>query len=132
MEKQGISVDYSGPSIHAPQWDPYELNNDGDRFIQSLLLSPGTDILDYPNDNCNPIGASEFANECDAERHRRQKNNLASRKSRAVKKERFAAMTEEIEQLQEENDHLRNVVQEMDSAIYKAQSMVMQANQSYH
>ncbi len=37
-------------------------------------------------------------------------------------------MTEEIEQLEEENYHLRNVVQEMDSVIYEAKGMVMQAN----
>ncbi len=86
MAKQGTSVDNSGPSTGEPQWDTCELNNGGNRFIQSLLSSPGTDVLDYPNDNCNPIGARESSNESEAERQRREKTNLAARKSRAVKR----------------------------------------------
>ncbi len=132
MENQGTSNAYCGQSTDAPQWKTYEPNNGDVSFVQNLLSSPDADVLHYPDGNYNPNAASESANECEAERHRREKNNLASRKSRAVKKERFAAMTEEIEQLQEENYHLRNVVQEMDSVIYEAKGMVMQANQSFH
>ncbi len=40
-------------------------------------------------------------------------------------------MTEEIAQLQAENHHSMNVAQEMDAVIYEAQSMIMQANQSF-
>ncbi len=101
------------------------------QFYPEPLSSPGSDILDYPNDNCNPIGARESSNESEAERQRREKTNLAARKSRAVKKERFTAMTGEIEQLQAENQHLRNVVQEMDSAIHEAKGVLMQAKQPF-
>ncbi len=125
MESQGTSNAYCGQSTDGPQWNTYEPNNGDVSFVQSLLSSPGADVLDYPDGS----NTSNGANESEAERQRREKNNLASRKSRAFKKERFAAMTEEIEQLQEENNHLRNVVQEMDSVIYEAKGMVMQANQ---
>ncbi len=131
MANQGTSASYSGPSTDATQWNTYEPNSDGDSFIQSLLSSPGTDILDYPNDNYYPNGASESSNESEAERQRREKTNLAARKSRAVKKERFAAMTGEIEQLQAENHLLRNVEHEMDSAIHEAKGVLMQANQPF-
>ncbi len=131
MANQGTSADNSGPSTDATQWNTYELNNDCDSFIKSLLSSPGTDILDYPNDNCYPIGARELSNESEAERQRREKTNLAARKSRAVKKERFASMTGEIEQLQAENHHLRNVVHEMESVIHEAKGVLMQANQPF-
>ncbi len=131
MANQGTRVSYIEPSTDAAQWDTYEPNNDGDSFIQSLLSSPGTDVLDYPNGNYNPNGASESSNESEAERQRRERTNLAARKSRAVKKERFAAMTGEIEQLQAENHHLRNVVKEIDSAIYEAKGILMQANQPF-
>ncbi len=40
-------------------------------------------------------------------------------------------MTGEIEQLQVENQHLRNVVLEMDSAIHEAKGVLMQANQAF-
>ncbi len=37
-------------------------------------------------------------------------------------------MTGEIEQLQQDNHHLRNTVQEMDEAIHEAKIIVVQAN----
>ncbi len=40
-------------------------------------------------------------------------------------------MTGEIEQLHAENQHLRNVVQEMDSAIHEAKGVLMQAKQPF-
>ncbi len=120
-----------GQPASASQRNTYEPNNDDVSFVQSLLSSPGDDILDYSEGNYNPNCANEPLNESEAERQRREKNNLASRKSRGVKRERFAAMTEEIEQLQEENHHLRNVVQEMDSIIFEAKSVVMQPNQPF-
>ncbi len=131
MANQGSSVSYIEPSTDAAQWDTYEPNSDGDSFIQSLLSSPGMDVLDYQNSSYCTNGASESSNESEAERQRREKTNLAARKSRAVKKERFAAMTGEIEQLHAENQHLRNVVQEMDSAIHEAKGVLMQANQLF-
>ncbi len=62
MANQGTSADNSGLSTDATQWNRYELNDDCDSFIQSLLSSPGTDVLDYPNGNYNPNGASESSN----------------------------------------------------------------------
>ncbi len=78
-----------------------------------------------------PNGAHESASEPEAERQRKEKDNFTSPKLSAVKKERVAAMTKEIAQLQAENHHLRSVVHEMDSVIYEARGMVMQANQLF-
>ncbi len=131
MANQSTSADNSGPPTGEPQWDTYEQNNDGDSFIQSLLSSPSTDVLDYPNGSYYTNGASESSNESEVDQQRREKTNLAARKSRAVKKERFAAMTGEIEHLLAENHHLRNVVQEMDSAIHEAKIILVQTNQPF-
>ncbi len=66
MANQGTSASYSGPSTDATQWNTYVLNDDCDNFIQSLLSSPGTDILDYPNGSYYPNGASEPSSESNA------------------------------------------------------------------
>ncbi len=130
MESQRTNTSVGDQSGNASQWHSYATDTGGDGFVQSLLSSPGTDVLDYPDGTYNRNPANAAASyELELERQRKEKNNLASRKSRAVKKERFAAMTEEIEQLQAENHHLRNVVQEMDSVIHEAQNMVMHAKQ---
>ncbi len=132
MECLGIDGAFSAQPAYAFHWNACEPNNDDASFVQSLLSSLGVDIPDYSEANNNPNGKSGPPIESEAERQRREKNNLASKNSRAVKKERFAAMTGEIEQLQAENYHLRNMVQEMDSVIFEAKHMVMQANQCFH
>ncbi len=113
------------------KWNACGPKNDDASFVQGLLSSLGVDVPHYSDGNSNPNSDGEFPNESEAERQRREKNNLASRNSRAIKKERFAAMTEEIQQLKEENHHLRNVVQEMDYVIFEAKSIVMHANQPF-
>ncbi|VDD81225.1 unnamed protein product [Mesocestoides corti] len=59
------------------------------------------------------------------EKDRRQRNNVASRKSRAMKKERFAAMQMEIEHLLITNRKLKTFIDEMDSAIDEAKAIVL-------
>ncbi|VDK24631.1 unnamed protein product [Taenia asiatica] len=61
----------------------------------------------------------------DREKDRRQRNNVASRKSRAMKKERFAAMQSEIDQLRVANRKLKAFVDELDSAIDEAKAIVL-------
>lgn len=61
----------------------------------------------------------------DREKDRRERNNVASRKSRAMKKERFAAMQSEIEQLRAANSKLKAFVDELDSAIDEAKAIVL-------
>lgn len=61
----------------------------------------------------------------DREKDRRQRNNEASRKSRAMKKERFAAMQNEIDKLRVANRKLRAFVDELDSAIDEAKAIVL-------
>lgn len=61
----------------------------------------------------------------DKEKDRRQRNNMASRKSRAMKKERFAAMQSEIDQLRVANRKLKAFVDELDSAIDEAKAIVL-------
>ena len=62
------------------------------------------------------------------EKDRRQRNNVASRKSRAMKKERFAAMQSEIDQLRVANRKLKAFVAELDSAIDEAKAIVLPQN----
>ncbi|VDM35012.1 unnamed protein product [Hydatigera taeniaeformis] len=64
----------------------------------------------------------------DREKDRRQRNNVASRKSRAMKKERFAAMQSEIDQLRVANRKLKEFVDELDSAIDEAKAIVLPSN----
>ncbi|KAL5110456.1 hypothetical protein TcWFU_005837 [Taenia crassiceps] len=64
----------------------------------------------------------------DREKDRRQRNNVASRKSRAMKKERFAAMQSEIDQLRVANRKLKAFVDELDSAIDEAKAIVLPSN----
>ncbi len=131
MESQATNSGFIEQSVDAPQWSTYEPNDGSVIFDLSLLSCPGRDVLDYSGDSYFLNGAHESVSESEVKRQRREKDNLASPKLRAVKKERFAAMTEKIAQLQAENHHLRCVVHEMDSVIYEAKGMVMQANQLF-
>ncbi|CDS42592.1 protocadherin 11 [Echinococcus multilocularis] len=64
----------------------------------------------------------------DREKDRRQRNNVASRKSRAMKKERFAAMQSEIDKLRVANRKLKAFVDELDSVIDEARAIVLPPN----
>ncbi len=83
---QGPNNGHCGPSTDVPQCKAYAANHEGGSFVQSMLSSPRTDVLDYPHGGYEPIGASVSSIESEAEQQRREKDNLPSRKSRTVKK----------------------------------------------
>ncbi len=86
MAYQGPNNGQCGPSAGAPQCEVYAANHEGGSFVQSMLSSPGTDIVEYPHGRYADNGARVSSTESEAERQRRGKDNLALRKSRTAKK----------------------------------------------
>ncbi len=86
MAYQGPNNGQCGPSTDASQCEAYAANHEGGSFVQSMLSSPGTDVLEYPQGKYADNGARVSSTESEAERQGREKDNLASRKSRTAKK----------------------------------------------
>ncbi|VUZ45331.1 unnamed protein product [Hymenolepis diminuta] len=90
--------------------------------IVTYTTSQASPVRDYESLQCSTTQCN-FAE--DREKDRRQRNNIASRKSRAMKKERFAAMQSEIDQLRAANRKLKAIVDELDSVIDEAKAIVL-------
>ncbi|VDN98312.1 unnamed protein product [Rodentolepis nana] len=126
------------PDDTADESDWEEIFSQQNKLIEQFVQivdnqSTRQDVVMYSTSQASPLRDSESlqcsTTQCnfaeDREKDRRQRNNIASRKSRAMKKERFAAMQSEIDQLRAANQKLKAMVDELDLAIDEAKSIVL-------
>lgn len=129
---------YDSPDDTAEKSDWEEIFSQQNKLIEQFVQivdnqSTQRDFVTYTTSQASPVRDSESlqcsTTQCnfaeDKEKDRRQRNNIASRKSRAMKKERFAAMENEIDQLRAANRKLKAIVDELDLAIDEAKSIVL-------
>lgn len=129
---------YDSPDDTADKSDWEEIFSQQNKLIEQFVQivdnqSTRHDAVTYTTSQASPVRDSDSlqcsTTQCnfaeDREKDRRQRNNIASRKSRAMKKERFAAMQTEIDQLRAANRKLKAIVDELDLAIDEAKSIVL-------
>ncbi len=77
---------------------------------------------DHPN---QPAKRGQKKQPTQKQLERRRKNNEASRKSRAQKKDRFLLSVREVEDLRKENKKLKEFIRDLDAAIQESNDALM-------